>query len=64
MKVFFFCFFVFLEAGGRIFLLFSLVPIMLPMCSHEVPKGFPPSVPNSTSLLSYMVCPKFNSHVI
>jgi len=46
--------FFFLRHGGRgkwIFKIFSL----LPMCSHHVP--------NSTSILSHMVCPKFNSHV-
>jgi uncharacterized membrane protein YfcA len=45
--------------GVRIFLLFFLVGIMFPMCSHEVPHN----VPNSTSVLSHMICPKFNSHL-
>ncbi len=57
---------VFFFLGGRNFYFFSLVPIMFPMCSHEVPqfpKLFPQNVLNSTSALSHMVCPKFNSHV-
>jgi len=29
----------------------------------QVPKLFPKDVPNSTSILSPLVCPKFNSHV-
>jgi hypothetical protein len=51
---------------GGIFYFFPLVPIMFPMCSHEVPqfpKLFPQNVPSSTSALSHMVCPKFNPHV-
>jgi hypothetical protein len=39
---------------------------MFPMCSHEVPqflKLFPQNDPTSTSALSHMVCPKFNSHL-
>ncbi len=38
------------------------VPIMFPMCSHEILK-FSQNAPNSTFVLSHMVCPKFNSHV-
>jgi hypothetical protein len=49
----------FLFEGWRerevIFWIFSL----LPMCSHHIPKH----VPNSTWILSHMVCPKFNSHL-
>jgi hypothetical protein len=54
--------FFFLGRRGGIFTFFPLFPI----CSHEVPqfpKLFPQNVPNSTSALSHMVCPKFNSHV-
>ncbi len=39
------------------FFFWPLVPIMFPMCSHEVPQVVPQVVPNS------LVCPKFNSHV-
>jgi hypothetical protein len=37
-----------------LFFVFSLFP----MCSHEIIQN----VPKSTSVLSHMVCPKFNSH--
>jgi len=37
------------------------------MCSHHIPfissQVVPQDIPNSTSVLSYKVCPKFNSHV-
>jgi len=44
--------------GGVIFCISSLFPI----CSHDVPP-ICSCVPNSTPILSHMVCPKFNSHV-
>jgi hypothetical protein len=37
--------------------------MMFPMCFQRAPQVVPPNVPNSISLLSQMVCPKFNSHV-
>jgi hypothetical protein len=40
------------------------------MCSHQFLKGFlersqcvPQGVPNSTALLSHMLCPKLNFHL-
>ncbi len=48
---------------------FFLVPNVSPTCSHHVVKRFPSfqcvpqHVPNSTSVLLHMICPKFNSHV-
>jgi hypothetical protein len=53
------------EVGGVIFCFSSLFP----MCAQHVLKRFPnfqcvpQDVPNSTSVLLHMVCPKFNSHV-
>ncbi len=38
---------------------FSLIPNMFPTCSQQVLEG----IPNSTSILSHMVCRKFNLHV-
>jgi len=32
---------------------------MFPTCSHEVPQN----IPNSTLVLSHMICPKFNSQL-
>jgi hypothetical protein len=40
-------------AGEKDFLFFPLIPKYIP---HDVPNG-------NTSVLSHMVCPKFNSHV-
>jgi hypothetical protein len=46
-----------------------LVPNVFLTCSHHIPLRFlssevvPKGIPNSTSILSHMVCPKFNSHV-
>jgi hypothetical protein len=51
---------------GVFFLFFNLVPNMFSACSLQVPQVptlFDQSVPNSTSILSHMVCPKFSSHV-
>jgi len=51
--------FYFLERGGKGMgkgFLFSLVPSVFLPCSHKVPQV----VPNNTSVLSHMVCPKFN----
>ncbi len=42
--------------GGIIFCVFPLFS----MCYHHVPKCVPNDVPNSTSVLSHTVCPKFN----
>jgi hypothetical protein len=36
---------------------------MFSACSHGVPQVVPQDIPNSTLILSYMVCPKFNSHI-
>jgi hypothetical protein len=42
---------------------------VFPMCSHHVPwsssssQVVPQNFPNCTSVLSHMVCPKFNPHV-
>jgi hypothetical protein len=39
---------------------------MFSSCFHEVPqvlKLFPQDIPSSTSILSHMICPKFNSHI-
>jgi hypothetical protein len=57
------------SGAGSFFLFFFLVP----MCSHHVlivlPGGSassqvaPEDIPNYTSILSHMVCPKFNSDV-
>ncbi len=47
------------ERVGEVFLSFSLSPVMFLMYSHKVPQV----VPNITSLLSHMLCPKFNSQV-
>jgi len=43
------------EGMGRGFLFSFVLNVFLP-CSHKVPQV----VPNSTSVLSCMVCPKFN----
>ncbi len=51
------------ECGGKIFLLFPLVPIIFPICSHEVlqvPKLFTVA---PHFYITCMLCPKFNSHV-
>jgi hypothetical protein len=45
--------------GGRNFFVFLVFCIILPIFYHEVPHN----VPNSTSVLSHMICPKFNSHL-
>jgi len=37
--------------------MFTLVPNVFLPCSHKVPQV----VPNNISILSHMVCPKFNS---
>jgi len=48
------------ECQGAIFcFFFSLVLNVFSSCSHGVPQV----VPNSTIILSHMVCPKFNSYV-
>jgi hypothetical protein len=55
--------------GGEFFLKLFLVLKVFSTCFHHVPLRFPSSqvipesVPNSTSILSHMVCPKFNSHI-
>jgi hypothetical protein len=55
--------------GGEFFLKLFLVLNVFSTCFHHVPLRFPKfssyseSVPNSTSILSHMVCPKFNSHI-
>jgi hypothetical protein len=55
--------------GEKDFILFYLLLFL--MCFHRVPlrfssqcvlKDVPQDVPNSTSILSHMVCPKFSSH--
>jgi hypothetical protein len=54
---------------GEVFFVFFHVPNVFPLCSHHVPWSFsssqvvPQNFPNSTSVLSHMVCPKFNLHV-
>jgi hypothetical protein len=56
-----------LALGQKWWQTISLVPNMFPSYSHGVLKGFlklfPQDVLNTTSDLSHMVCPKFNSHV-
>jgi hypothetical protein len=50
----------------RSIFLFSLVPIMFPMCSHEVPhcsQVVPQNLACSTSFWFHMVCPKVKSLV-
>jgi hypothetical protein len=50
---------------------FFFSPLLFPMCSHYVPMRFSKGstscssqwFPNSTSVLSHMVCPKFNPQV-
>jgi hypothetical protein len=60
------CFFV-LGVGKIIF--DFLVPNLFLTCSYHIPLRFlssevvPKDIPNNTSILSHMVCPKFNSHV-
>jgi len=60
------CFFILGE--GQIIFGF-LVPNVFLTCSHDIPlrlvssEVVPEGIPNSTSILSHMVCPKFNSHV-
>jgi hypothetical protein len=44
---------------GAVFGFFCLVLNVFSSCSHGVPQ----LVPNSTTILSHMVCPKFNSYV-
>jgi hypothetical protein len=46
--------------GERDFLFFSLVPNVFPWGSHQVPKYVSQDVPNSTSVLSHIVCPKLS----
>ncbi len=55
-------FFFWAESRWRDFLLFSLFPSY----SHrflQVPKLFPQDIPNNTSVLPHIICPKFKSHV-
>jgi len=59
-------FFVFLFWRGRgrgIFCVFSLVLNDSHHVPPRVPKCVPQDVPNTTWVLSHMICPKFNSHV-
>jgi hypothetical protein len=54
------------KKGGRNLLLFSLVPIMYPMCSHDffqVPNVFPKSFPIAPHFYCMMFGPNCNSHV-
>jgi hypothetical protein len=56
----------FLLGGGerdRDFFVFSLVPNVFISSSQCVPRCVPQDVPNSTWVLSHMVCPKFNSPI-
>ncbi len=58
--------FFFLERMRRNIFFFSLVPIMFPMCSHEVlhcSQVVPQNVACSTSFWFHMVCPKVKSLV-
>ncbi len=53
---------------GKNFLVFSLVPIMFPMCSCNVPQRFPSCSPQTFPIPphffpKWLVCPKFISHV-
>ncbi len=53
---------------GKIFLLFSIVPIMFPMCSCKVPQGFPSCSPQTSPIAphffpKWLVCPNLISHV-
>jgi hypothetical protein len=54
---------------GKGIFVFSLVLNVFPLCSHGVSKVslssqfVPQDVPNSTWVLSPIICPKFNSHV-
>jgi hypothetical protein len=58
----------FILGAGEIIFGF-LVPNLFLTCSHHIPLRFLRSevvledIPNRTSILSHMVCPKFNSHV-
>jgi hypothetical protein len=51
------------ERDTGIFLFFSLVPNVFISSSQCVPRCVPQDVPNSTWVLSHMVCPKFNSPI-
>ncbi len=56
-------FFFFLMGQGRGIFVFSLVPNVFPSSFQNVPKCVPQDIPNSTLVLSHMVCPQFNSNV-
>ncbi len=49
--------------GRRIFCFFFVLNFVFLSCSQNVFKYIPQDVPNSTLVLSYIICPKFNSHV-
>jgi hypothetical protein len=48
---------------GKGIFVFFIVLNVFSSCSHGVSKKVPQDVPNFTSDLSLMVCPKFNNHV-
>jgi hypothetical protein len=51
------------ERGEEFFVFFFVLNFVFLSCSQNVLKYIPQDVPNSTLVLSHIVCPKFNSHV-